>query len=172
MSSPGGGHDNPLQYSYLENSMDREATVCGGHKELDMTERQRKHAHMSSSLEIYSEFYVNQKLKFEYFWVCCSWVFKFEMKWSESHSVVSDSVTPWTVACQAPLSMEFSRQEYCSGVHALFKGTFPTQGSNPGLPLCRQILYCLSNQGSWWKHTTQCHFIFSCRQPIILREYI
>ena len=27
-------------------------------------------------------------------------------------SVVSDSVTPWTVALQAPLSMEFSRQEY------------------------------------------------------------
>ena len=24
-------------------------------------------------------------------------------------------VTPWTVACQAPLSMEFSRQEYWSG---------------------------------------------------------
>ena len=34
---------------------------------------------------------------------------------SESHSVVSDSVTPWTVARQAPLSMEFSRQEYWSG---------------------------------------------------------
>ena len=25
-------------------------------------------------------------------------------------------VTPWTVACQAPLSMEFSRQEYWSGL--------------------------------------------------------
>ena len=32
-----------------------------------------------------------------------------------SRSVVSSSLwlqTPWTVACQAPLSMEFSRQEY------------------------------------------------------------
>ena len=29
--------------------------------------------------------------------------------------VVSDSVTPWTVACQAPLSIEFSSQEYWSG---------------------------------------------------------
>ena len=30
-----------------------------------------------------------------------------------SHSVMSDScATPWTVAHQAPLSMEFSRQEY------------------------------------------------------------
>ena len=31
-------------------------------------------------------------------------------------SVVSDSVTPWTVALQAPLSMGFSRQEYWSGL--------------------------------------------------------
>ena len=29
-----------------------------------------------------------------------------------SRSVVSDSVTPGTVDCQAPLSMGFSRQEY------------------------------------------------------------
>ena len=34
----------------------------------------------------------------------------------ESFSVVSNSMTPWTVACQAPLSMEFSRQEYWSGL--------------------------------------------------------
>ena len=31
-------------------------------------------------------------------------------------SVVSDSVTLWTVGCQAPLSMGFSRQEYWSGL--------------------------------------------------------
>ena len=29
-----------------------------------------------------------------------------------SHSVKSDSATPWAVACQAPLIMKFSRQEY------------------------------------------------------------
>ena len=33
-----------------------------------------------------------------------------------SCSVVSNSVTPWTVAHQAPLSMGFSRQEYWSGL--------------------------------------------------------
>ena len=32
--------------------------------------------------------------------------------------------------------------------HALLQGIFPTQGSNPGLPHCRQILYRLSHQGS------------------------
>ena len=35
-----------------------------------------------------------------------------KMKISVSHSVVSDSTTPRTVARQAPLSMGFSRQEY------------------------------------------------------------
>ena len=38
---PGGGHGNPLQYSCLENPMDRGAwwaTVHGGHKESNMTE--------------------------------------------------------------------------------------------------------------------------------------
>ena len=29
--------------------------------------------------------------------------------------IVFDSVILWTVACQAPLSMEFSRKEYWSG---------------------------------------------------------
>ena len=36
------------------------------------------------------------------------------------HSVISDSAIPWTVVCQAPPSMEFSRQEYWSGVPFLF----------------------------------------------------
>ena len=39
--SPGGGNGNPLQYSCLENPMDRgawQATVHGVTKELDMTE--------------------------------------------------------------------------------------------------------------------------------------
>ena len=35
---------------------------------------------------------------------------------SVSHSIVSDSVTPWTVAHQAPLSLGFSRHEYQSGL--------------------------------------------------------
>ena len=32
--------------------------------------------------------------------------------------------------------------------HALLPGIFPTQGSNPGLLYCRQILYHLKHQGS------------------------
>ena len=34
------------------------------------------------------------------------------------------------------------------GCHAHRKGVFLTLGSNPGLPHCRRILYCLSHQGS------------------------
>ena len=34
------------------------------------------------------------------------------------------------------------------GCYALLQGIFPTQGSNPGLPHCRRILYQLSYQGS------------------------
>ena len=45
--------------------------------------------------------------------------------------------TLWTVACQAPLSMGFSRQEYWNGLPSppLLQGTFPIQGSSPCL-LC------------------------------------
>ena len=32
--------------------------------------------------------------------------------------------------------------------HSFFQGIFLTEGSNPGLPHCRQILYHLSHQGS------------------------
>ena len=58
-----------------------------------------------------------------------------------SHSALSHSAVPWTVAYQVPLSLGFSRQEYCYGSHSLLQGVFLTQGSNPGLPHCRQILY-------------------------------
>ena len=34
------------------------------------------------------------------------------------------------------------------GCHNLLQGIFPTQGSNPGLPYCQQILYHLSPLGS------------------------
>ena len=56
--------------------------------------------------------------------------------------------TPWTVAHQASLSMGIFQEKYTGeGCHALFQGTFPTQGSNPGLLHCRHTLYHLSHQG-------------------------
>ena len=44
-------------------------------------------------------------------------------------------MTPWAVALQVPPSLEFSRQEYWSGLPFPAPGIFPTQGLNPHL-LC------------------------------------
>ena len=52
----------------------------------------------------------------------------------ETRSVMFDSATPWTVACQAPLSMEFSRQEYWSGLPFPFPGDLPDLGIEPRSP--------------------------------------
>ena len=37
------------------------------------------------------------------------------------------------------------------GCHSHLQGIFPTQGSNPGLLLCRWVLYCLSHQRSHYR---------------------
>ena len=52
---------------------------------------------------------------------------------SESRSVMSGSLRPHGLYM---------------GWHSLLQGIFPTQGSNPGLPHCGQILYQLSHKGS------------------------
>ena len=49
-------------------------------------------------------------------------------------SVVSDSSTPWAAACQAPLSMGFSRQEYWSGLPFPSPGDIPHPGIEPRSP--------------------------------------
>ena len=56
--------------------------------------------------------------------------------------------TPWIAACQAPLFMGFSRQEYWSGLPFLSAGDLGDPRMEPGLPHCGQILYSLSHQGS------------------------
>ena len=51
-----------------------------------------------------------------------------------SYSVVSNSATVWTVACQAPLSRRFSRQEYPSGLPCPPPGDLPNLGTEPRSP--------------------------------------
>ena len=53
---------------------------------------------------------------------------------AQSLSDVQLFSTPWTVAHQAPLSMEFSRQGYWSGLSFPIPGHFPEPGINPGSP--------------------------------------
>ena len=53
----------------------------------------------------------------------------------QSHfSHVQLRVTLWTIACQGPLSMGFSRQEYCSGLPFTSPGDLPTSGIKPTSP--------------------------------------
>ena len=54
-------------------------------------------------------------------------------KW-KAFSRVQLFATRWTVICQAPLSMEFSRQEYWSGLPRPFPRYLPDPGTAPGSP--------------------------------------
>ena len=61
---------------------------------------------------------------------------------SESRSVVSDSLQP----CGLYSPWNSPGQNTGAGSLSLLQGIFPTQGSNPGLPHGRWILYQLSQQ--------------------------
>ena len=63
---------------------------------------------------------------------------------SESWSVMSDSLR----SHEQHSSWNSPGQNTEVGSLSLLQGIFPTQGSNPGLLHCRQILYWLSHQGS------------------------
>ena len=119
--SPGGGHDNPLQYSCLENPMDRgtwQATVHASWLLLLLL------SHFSrvwlcdpidSSPPGSPVPGILQARTLE--WVAIS--FSNAWKWKVNVKSLSrgrPSATPWTAAFQAPLSMGFSRQEYWSEV--------------------------------------------------------
>ena len=60
-------------------------------------------------------------------------------------SVVFDFMTVWTVACKAPLSIEYSKQEYWSGLLCPPPGDLPDPGIEPmsltSPALADQILY-------------------------------
>ena len=68
------------------------------------------------------------------------------VKWKSLSPIQLFAIT-WTVACQGPLSMEFSRLKYWVGSHSLLQWIFPTQRLNPSLLHCWWILYHLSHQG-------------------------
>ena len=60
-------------------------------------------------------------------------------------SCVRHFATPWTVICQASLSMEFPRQEYWSGLPYPPPGDLPEPGIEP-ISLC---VFCI---GRWILH--------------------
>ena len=82
-----------------------------------------------------------------------------------SLSVMSDSATPWSVAHQAPLSMQFSRQEYWSRLSFLFPGGLPDAGIEPRSPALQvNSNYHLNHHGGCF-HTN--HSTISCNINLI-----
>ena len=66
-------------------------------------------------------------------------------------SRVQLSVTTWTVAHQAPLSMGFSRQEYWSGLPCPSPGDLPNPGIEPGSPTLQADSLPTKLQGKIYK---------------------
>ena len=59
-----------------------------------------------------------------------------------------DSLTPWTVAFQVPLSMGFPRQEYWNGLPFPSPGDFPDPGIDPTPPAWQVDFLTLSHLGT------------------------
>ena len=113
--SPGVGNGTPLQYSCLENHMDRGAWWTMSHR---VAKSQRRLKQLSTARPEYLKVKVAQS---------CPTLMR-------AHGLYS----PWN--CQG--------QNTGVGNLSLLQRIFQIQGSNPGLPHCRQILYQLSYQGS------------------------
>ena len=88
---------------------------------------------------------INNKfsIRFNFLYVPLSLVL-FSSGWSESHSVTSKSLRPYGL--YSPWNSP--GQNTGAGNVSLLQGIFATQGLNPGLLNCRQILYQLSHKGS------------------------
>ena len=72
----------------------------------------------------------------------CPCVSSFHTDTVPGHSVVSNSLSP----PGSSVNGDSPGQNTGVGCHAPLQGNFPTQGSNPGLPHCRRVLYQLSHK--------------------------
>ena len=117
--SPGEGNGNPLQYSCLENSMDRGAWQAVAHGLSKGQTRLSMYAYMHTAL--------GNSLKVK-------------VKLTQSCQILRlhGLESPWN----------FPSQTIGVDSLSLLQGIFPIQESNQGLLHCRQILYQLSYQGS------------------------
>ena len=67
------------------------------------------------------------------FWLYKCWLYLWEVK-VRSLSPVRLFAAPWTIACQAPPSVGFSRHEYWRGLPSPSLGDLPNAGVKPGAP--------------------------------------
>ena len=102
------------------------------------------------------------------------WASLWGQKWCkhcESRSIVSNSL--WLHGLYSPWNSP--GQNTWVGSRSILQGIFPTQGSNPGLPQCRWILYQLSHQVSLiWIFETFCSvwlsYLMSDSSPDVLSK--
>ena len=116
LSCIGEGNGNPLQCSCLENPRDGGgwwAAVYG----VAQSRTRLKQLSSSSSSSSRDVMYNMRNI--------------INTLWCSAASVISDSATLWATACQAPLSMGFSRQEYWSRWRFPSPGDLPDPGLKP-----------------------------------------
>ena len=158
--SPGGGHDNQLWYSCLENLLDRGAWRATVHSVVKSRTRLRQ---ISTHTQIYGVNFL------------CSFVYRmpintvkllikqfdllFALNWYDAFVFCSVSqlhLTLCTIIHKAPLSMEIFRQEYWSGSPFLSPGHLHNPEIEPHVSCvsCFQAISLLAelfHQGSpWW----------------------
>ena len=71
----------------------------------------------------------------------------------EERKKVSNSATPWTIAHQAPRSMEFSRQEYWHEVPSPSPGDLPNPGIEPWSPSLQADAFTVWGE---WRSSQKC----------------
>ena len=131
--SPGGGNGNKLQYSCLENSIDRVVQRVIVHT---VSKRRTRLKQLSTHA-----------------CTCCLQLCSFsELFWlfivAQSLSHIQLFATERTVACQAPLSMGFSRQECWSGLSFPTPENLPQPGVKLRSPSWQVASSPLSHQGN------------------------
>ena len=72
---------------------------------------------------------------------------------------MSDCETPWTVACQASLSMKFSRQEYWSELTCPPPGDLPNPGIEPAFLMSSALAGGFFTTSATWEAPISQHSI-------------
>ena len=74
--------------------------------------------------------------------------------------------TPWTVAPQAPVSMGFSRQEYCNGLPCPSPEDLPNPGTEPTSLMSPALARVLFTTSATWEGQTFSRFLNRNQRPL------
>ena len=132
--SPGEGNGNPLQYSCLENLMDRGAWWSTPHR------LQKSDKLLNYKLGVLITIFLDLRSGYDSqgsgkCFPCC-WKVKLMVTQSSCLTLQLHGLWPAKLLCP----WNFSDKNTGAGSHSLLQGIFPTQGSNLGLLHCGKIL--------------------------------